>query len=95
MASVFIRALREDPSQLSQVVMAANQPVLLQRSMIDGAPDEGILPSGQVAAAIGELLSCREVIEGIASEAQQCLDALLARSQTLPSNRPASIGEPL
>lgn len=51
MAAVFLRALREDPSQLSQVVMAANQPVLLQRSMVDGAPDEGILPSGQVAAA--------------------------------------------
>jgi NAD(P)H-dependent flavin oxidoreductase YrpB (nitropropane dioxygenase family) len=95
MASVFIRGLREDPAALSQVVMAANQPVLLQRSMVDGAPDEGILPSGQVAAAIGELLSCREVIEGIASEAEQCLDALLARRQLLSSNHPASIGEPL
>lgn len=95
MASVFIRALREDPGALSQVVMAANQPVLLQRSMVDGQPDEGILPSGQVAAAIGELLSCHEVIEGIASEARYCLDALLLRSQTRPSNRPASIGESL
>jgi NAD(P)H-dependent flavin oxidoreductase YrpB (nitropropane dioxygenase family) len=63
--------------------------------MVDGAPDEGILPSGQVAAAIGELLSCREVIEGIASEAQSCLDALLARSQTHAPNPPARIGEPL
>ena len=70
MLSVFVRALRENPAQLSQVVMAANQPVLLQRSMVDGAPDEGILPSGQVAAAIAELLSCREVIEGIANEAE-------------------------
>jgi NAD(P)H-dependent flavin oxidoreductase YrpB (nitropropane dioxygenase family) len=93
-----MRALREDPSALSQVVMAANQPVLLQRSMVEGLPDDGILPSGQVAAAISELLSCREVIEGIANEAQQCLDALLVRSQASaepsPSNYPASVGEP-
>ena len=95
MAAVFIRALREDPAALSQVVMAANQPVLLLRSMVDGVPDEGILPSGQVAAAIGELLSCREVIEGIANEAQQCLDALLARSQPVSSNPPVSIGASL
>lgn len=99
MARVFVQALREDPGALSQVVMAANQPVLLQRSMVDGQPDEGILPSGQVAAAIGELHSCREVIEGIADEAERCLDALLARRTTALANpaatRPASLGEPL
>ena len=96
MAAVFLRAVREDPAALSQVVMAANQPVLLQRSMVDGLPDQGILPSGQVAAAIGELLDCRQVIEGIASEAEACLDALLARrgsAETIINT--ISIGEPL
>jgi hypothetical protein len=72
--------LKEDPGALSELVMAANQPVLLQHSMVEGHPDDGILPSGQVAAAIGELKSCREVIEGIAAEAEACLAALYERA---------------
>ncbi|MNL79769.1 hypothetical protein D3C87_2064470 [compost metagenome] len=59
--------------------MAANQPVLLQRSMVDGFPDEGILPSGQVAAAIGELQSCQQLIDEMAAEAERCLAILCAR----------------
>ncbi|EJN31228.1 2-nitropropane dioxygenase-like enzyme [Pseudomonas sp. GM78] len=77
--AVLRQALKEDPGAVSQTVMAANQPVLLQRSMIDGVPDEGILPSGQVAAAIGELKTCQQVIEEIAGQAERCLDALMAR----------------
>ena len=79
MLGVLGKALKEDPGALSEVVMAANQPVLLQHSMVEGRPDDGILPSGQVAAAIGELESCREVIEGIAAEATACLAALYQR----------------
>jgi len=75
MLSVFAQSLKEDPGALSQTVMAANQPVLLQRSMVDGLPDEGILPSGQVAAAIGELMSCQQVIDDIVREAERCLMA--------------------
>ena len=61
------------------MVMAANQPVLLQRSMVDGIPDEGILPCGQVASAIGELKSCQQLIEEIVREAERCLMAINAR----------------
>ena len=81
MIEVFAKAIKEDPSTVSQVVMSANQPVLLQHSMVQGRPDEGILPSGQVAAAIGELKSCREVIESIAAEAETCLRALYERAE--------------
>ncbi|MDD1959865.1 MAG: nitronate monooxygenase [Pseudomonas capeferrum] len=86
LVAVLRQALAEDPGAVSQAVMAANQPVLLQRSMIDGVPDEGILPSGQVAAAIGELKSCQQLIDEIVQEAEQCLEALLARhrDQDLP-----------
>src|SRR5690554_2218774 len=42
MVKTFIKAVKEDPAQMSQVVMSANQPVLLQRSMVQGFPDEGI-----------------------------------------------------
>lgn len=80
MLSTFIKAVKEDPAQMSQVVMSANQPVLLQRSMVQGFPDEGILPSGQVAAAINQLVSAPELIASIADEAEHCLQALCRRA---------------
>lgn len=73
MVKVFIQAIKEDPNAVSQVVMSANQPVLLQRSMVEGKPDDGILPSGQVAATIDSLISVAELIEEIADQAQACL----------------------
>ena len=86
MLSVFAQAVREEPGAVSQTVMAANQPVLLQRSMVDGFPDEGILPSGQVAAAIGELKSCEQLIDEIIKEAEHCLRTVLLRSATGTEN---------
>jgi NAD(P)H-dependent flavin oxidoreductase YrpB (nitropropane dioxygenase family) len=84
MLKVFAQAVREDPGAVSQVVMAANQPVLLQRSMVDGVPDEGILPCGQVAAAIGELKSCEQLISEMVEEAERCLQALIQRPLPVP-----------
>ena len=81
MLGVFAKSIKEDPAALSQTVMAANQPVLLQRSMADGVPDEGILSSGQVAAAIGELKSCQSLIDEMVQEAERCLIAVNARHQ--------------
>jgi nitronate monooxygenase len=75
---VLLRALREDPATVAQTVMAANAPVLLQRSMVEGLPAEGVMSSGQVAALIGQLQSCREVIQGIVTQARQRRDALVA-----------------
>ncbi len=77
---VLWQALREDPSTVAQTVMAANAPMLLQRSMIDGKPAEGVMSSGQVAALIGRLDSCEEVISGIirqAAERRAALNALV------------------
>ena len=68
---VLWQALREDPSSVAQTVMAANAPVLLERSMIDGKPAEGVMSSGQVAAVIGKLSSCQDVIDGIVAQAQE------------------------
>ncbi|NBA93722.1 nitronate monooxygenase family protein [Pseudomonas sp. R5(2019)] len=80
MLKTLLKAIKEDPASLSQVVMAANQPVLLQHSMVEGRPDEGILPSGQVAAAIDSLPSCQALLEQIAAEAEACLQQLFARA---------------
>lgn len=79
MFKVLIKSIKEDPTTIAQTVMASNQPVLIQRSMINGKPEEGILPSGQVAAVIDDLQSCQEVISGIMDEAEQCLNNLISR----------------
>jgi nitronate monooxygenase len=39
--------------------------------MIDGKPAEGVMSSGQVAAVIGRLSSCQDVIDGIVAQAQE------------------------
>ncbi len=79
MVSTALKALREDEMSVAQTLMAANAPVLIQRAMEEGHPDEGVLPSGQVAAAIAELQTCAAVIESIVAQAECCLDTLLAR----------------
>ena len=84
MLQTLFKVLKEEPEALSQTIMAANQPVLLQKSMQDGLPDEGILPSGQVAAAINQLDSCETIIHQIVAEAQRCLDDLYQRSTSQP-----------
>ena len=67
--SVVWQGLREDPGSAAQTVMAANAPMLLQRSMTDGKPAEGVMSSGQVAALINRLDSCETVISGIVAQA--------------------------
>ena len=59
--------------------MSANAPMIIQRAMVEGQPDEGVLPSGQVAGTIGELLSCEQIIDGIVADAEARLDALAQR----------------
>ncbi len=64
---------------LSQSIMSANAPMIIQRAMVDGMPDEGVLPSGQVAGTIDRLLSCEEIISTIVAEAEQRLRELAVR----------------
>ncbi|HPO18190.1 MAG TPA: nitronate monooxygenase [Rubrivivax sp.] len=79
---IFMQALREDAGNVAQTVMAANAPVLLERAMVQGKPAEGVMSSGQVAAVIGELQSCREVIDGIVAQAEARLRVLSPQAAT-------------
>jgi NAD(P)H-dependent flavin oxidoreductase YrpB (nitropropane dioxygenase family) len=58
---------------LSQAIMSANAPMIIQKAMVDGKPDEGVLPSGQVAGVIDELLSCEDLIQSIVKEAEEVI----------------------
>jgi NAD(P)H-dependent flavin oxidoreductase YrpB (nitropropane dioxygenase family) len=60
----------------SQVLMAANTPMLLKAAMVDGRPDLGVLASGQVVAVIDSLPSAAELIDGIITQAADVLRTL-------------------
>jgi NAD(P)H-dependent flavin oxidoreductase YrpB (nitropropane dioxygenase family) len=60
----------------SQVVMAANTPMMLRAAMVDGRTDLGTLASGQVAGVIDDLPSCVELVERIVAEADTVLTRL-------------------
>ncbi|WP_106402140.1 NAD(P)H-dependent flavin oxidoreductase [Actinocorallia populi] len=55
----------------SQVLMAANTPMLLKAAMVDGRPDLGVMASGQVVALIDSLPTCGELIESIVTQAEK------------------------
>ena len=62
----------------SQVLMAANTPMLLRASMVDGNTESGVMASGQVAGIIADLPSCAELIESIVTDAIKHLQAASA-----------------
>jgi len=53
----------------SQVLMAANAPMLTKAAMVDGKEDAGILPTGQVVGVIDEVISVADLFELIIKEA--------------------------
>ncbi|WP_346775809.1 nitronate monooxygenase [Streptomyces sp. ADI92-24] len=60
----------------SQVLLAANTPMLLKASLVEGRTDIGVMASGQVAGLIGDLPSCAELVERIMEEARLTLKSL-------------------
>jgi NAD(P)H-dependent flavin oxidoreductase YrpB (nitropropane dioxygenase family) len=62
----------------SQVIMAANTPMLLKAGLVDGNNNAGVLASGQVTGIIEDLPSCEALIDGIVSEAIKHLQAATA-----------------
>jgi NAD(P)H-dependent flavin oxidoreductase YrpB (nitropropane dioxygenase family) len=70
---------RDDDMTAAQAIMSANAPMIIQKAMVDGEPARGVLPSGQVAGVIDELLSCENLINSIVVEAEQRLQLLAAR----------------
>ncbi|MFJ6567130.1 NAD(P)H-dependent flavin oxidoreductase [Streptomyces sp. NPDC091292] len=60
----------------SQVLLAANTPMLLRASMVEGRTDLGVMAAGQVAGVIEDLPSCEELISRIVREAVEVRDRL-------------------
>ncbi|MFF4797562.1 NAD(P)H-dependent flavin oxidoreductase [Streptomyces sp. NPDC001351] len=60
----------------SQMLLAANTPMLLRSAMVDGRTDLGVMASGQVAGVIEDLPACAELVERIMKEAEGILQSL-------------------
>ncbi len=60
----------------SQVLLAANTPMLLRAAMVEGRTDLGVMASGQVAGVIEDLPSCAELVDRIMTEAVRVLRSL-------------------
>lgn len=73
----------------SQVLVAANTPMLLKAAMVDGRPDLGVMSSGQVVGLIEDLPSVAELVDRIVGEAGDVLDRLVGE----PVQRRASAAE--
>jgi len=60
----------------SQMLFAANAPMLARRAMVEGDPIGGYLPSGSVASVIDDLPTCEELVARITQEARETLGRL-------------------
>jgi NAD(P)H-dependent flavin oxidoreductase YrpB (nitropropane dioxygenase family) len=71
------RAMKQNQElPLAQLLMAANAPMMTRASMVEGRPDVGILPTGQVVGNIEELPTVAELVERIVAEAEATLARL-------------------
>ncbi len=60
----------------SQMIMAANTPMLLRAGLVEGDTQAGVLASGQVVGMLDDLPTCRELIESIVAEAEAIIGKL-------------------
>lgn len=69
----------------SQVVMAANTPMLLRAGLVEGNTEAGVLAAGQVTGILDDLPSCQELIDRIVADALHRIDTLAALPRTAES----------
>ncbi|MFJ9024715.1 NAD(P)H-dependent flavin oxidoreductase [Streptomyces sp. NPDC102259] len=60
----------------SQVLLAANTPMMLRSAMVEGRTDAGVMAAGQVAGVIDDLPSCAELVARIMREADEAFSSL-------------------
>ena len=68
------RAMKEgNELTWTQVVMAANAPVMTKAALVEGRTDVGVLPTGQVVGVLNSLPSVADIVDGIMTEADAVL----------------------
>jgi NAD(P)H-dependent flavin oxidoreductase YrpB (nitropropane dioxygenase family) len=84
---------KSNEMSFAQTLMAANAPMMIQEAMVNGHPDQGILPSGQVAGTIRDLPTGAELMAQIVKEAQETLAKLASRSAVVATSAKADAVE--
>ena len=77
---------RNSELTLGQTLMAANAPMIIKQAMVDGHPEQGVLPSGQVAGLINDLPSCVVLMETMAQDALNSLARVNQQSKATHSS---------
>jgi NAD(P)H-dependent flavin oxidoreductase YrpB (nitropropane dioxygenase family) len=67
---------------LPQAMMAASAPMLIQKAVVEGDPDHGLMATGLVAGRLADLPSCAELLAGIERDARARIAALSSSSST-------------
>ncbi|NUP26794.1 MAG: nitronate monooxygenase [Nocardia sp.] len=70
----------------SQVVMAANTPMLLRAGLVEGNTEAGVLAAGQVSGILDDLPTCQELIDRVVTDAVARISTLTALPQSAESN---------
>lgn len=63
---------------LKQAMMAATMPMLIQKAVVHGDLEHGVMATGVVGGRIAEIPSCQELVDRIINEARERLAALCA-----------------
>ncbi|MFY7838227.1 MAG: NAD(P)H-dependent flavin oxidoreductase [Novosphingobium sp.] len=63
---------------LRQAMMAATMPMLIQKAVVDGDIENGVMATGVVGGRISEVPTCAELVDRIMAEARARLAALCA-----------------
>jgi nitronate monooxygenase len=67
---------RHERLSRSQMLMAANAPILARKAMTEGDPVHGYLPSGTVTGVIDDRPTCADLVARIVAEAEVTLERL-------------------
>ncbi len=81
---------RNSDMTLGQTLMAANAPMIIKQAMVEGQPENGVLPSGQVAGLIDDLPSCPELLDNMINDALASLSRVKQQSVATASPSGAS-----
>ena len=57
----------------SQMMLAANTPMMLKAGLVEGDTRAGVLASGQVVGVLDDLPTCEELVDRVVAEAATCL----------------------
>jgi NAD(P)H-dependent flavin oxidoreductase YrpB (nitropropane dioxygenase family) len=60
----------------SQMMLAANTPMMLKAGLVDGDTSAGVLAAGQVVGLLDDLPTCQELIDRVVTEAAERLRAM-------------------